>query len=171
MKLSINKAKNNPLLYTFIALIAIALIITISVMTARIKKEQSTQQELQEQQAMSESIANIAKSGPKYKDIPAEDQTAKQEFIEAGAANYGISPEKDVTPQLITNTCIHNATAEITQNAKSVEAYKRNIEQIKSDVRKVREACYEKYSDVAYTEPEKPQSHLNSDTFLPNNQH
>lgn len=173
MKLAKANINRNQLIYTFLVVVIVVFVALASVAVFRNTSDKKTaEKEVAEQQAMSESIANIAKSGQKLSEIPAEDTAARQEFMQEGAAYYNLSPNEEISSQYLTNICIHNATAEITQNVRAVEAYRNDYEQVKRDVRKVNEACYEKYSDTPYVPPADPKSHpIDPETFLPRNQH
>ena len=107
------------------------------------------------------------KVGERYTDIPATDTKKQKDFIYAGAATYNLNPNESTTPQSIAMACAQTETAKITQTARAVEAYRDNYAQIKADVQKAKEICYERYADTPYVAPAKPQGHIDPETFLP----
>lgn len=120
-----------------------------------------------EQQADTSITVTAPAQGERYIDIDAADSAKQTEFLKAGAAFYGLDPGSDITPQLLATTCVQNASAEISQNARAVQSYRDNYAQIKADVRKANEICYDKYAEAPYVPPEKPQAHIDPETFQP----
>jgi hypothetical protein len=105
------------------------------------------------------------KEGERLRDIPTAEVQKRNDFLKAGATQFGIKPTAAPDQTVVANACAYDAAAQIAHDARSVKSYRENPNKIKADIKAVNQNCHAKYADKDYEAPPQPQSHINRQTF------